>query len=102
MKCDTGTLIEEFSDFLRVQRSASPNTLQSYLADVRQFFDWRDEKIVDLAEINERILRGYFDALTKKDISVRSVQFIKIMRRRIRFRNLKLLVFRWLCPSRSL
>lgn len=74
---DAPTLLEEFSRYLRVQRSVAENTLSSYLADIRQFtnfFGDPETGVVSLDTINEESIRKYLDHLSDKDISLRSIQ----------------------------
>jgi len=90
-RLDTKTLIEEFKDYLQVQRAVAQNTLESYLADLRQFFDYfeRDRKYsVNLQTITEDKVRAYLDYLASQDISLRSIQR-KITALRVLFRFLR-------------
>lgn len=88
-RVDPKSLIEEFERYLRVQRSVAENTLTSYRADLRQFFDFLkpDAAGVDLRKISEEDLRNYLQWLADQDISLRSVQR-KITALRVLFRFL--------------
>ena len=35
----TGKIISDYSDYLRIERAMSPNTVASYVSDLREFFD---------------------------------------------------------------
>lgn len=75
-KLDTQSLLEEFKSYLQVQRSVAPNTLSSYAADLRQFFEYlkADKDGFEVDKIDERVIRSYLDHLAKNNISLRSIQ----------------------------
>jgi len=77
-KFDPKALIEEFQDYLRVQRSVADNTLSSYQADLRQFFEYylggTKELSVQLSKIKEQDIRKFLDHLAEHKISLRSIQ----------------------------
>jgi integrase/recombinase XerD len=90
-KFDTKSLVDEFSDYLQVQRAVSENTLSSYQADLRQFLDYLDKdnkRVVSFVSVNEKKMRTYLDSLAKQKISLRSIQR-KISTLRIFFRYLQ-------------
>ncbi len=63
----TGKIISDYSDYLRIERAMSPNTVASYVSDLREFFD-----IVPLppAEVASDDIVAYL--AKRKDISKRS------------------------------
>ncbi|MBN8555475.1 MAG: site-specific tyrosine recombinase XerD [Deltaproteobacteria bacterium] len=76
-KLDTKALLEEFRDFLQVQRGASQNTLSSYDADLRQFFEYIDKEkrsLINFDGITETKIKNYLDHLANQNISLRSIQ----------------------------
>lgn len=90
---DPKTLLDEFRDYLRVQRSLAENTLSSYLADLRQFFEYiaKDQASsgsVDLRKISDRSVRSFLDHLADQKISLRSIQR-KVTAIRVLFRFLQ-------------
>lgn len=86
-KLDSQVLLEEFRDYLQVQRSVANNTLGSYLADLRQFFEYAGggQRQVQLDQLTEEKLRAYLDHLAEQAISLRSIQR-KLTALRILFR----------------
>ncbi len=89
VKLDIDSLLEEFRAFLNVQRGVSQNTLASYQADLKQFthfFKSKDGVTIDFKNIHEAEIKSYLDHLTKKDISLRSIQRkITVLRALFRF-----------------
>jgi integrase/recombinase XerD len=84
--------------FLKVQKGASENTLLSYRADVKQFFDYLNSKVdrasqkflVNFDQITERQIRGFLDFLSRQQVSLRSIQRkISSLRVLYRFLNAK-------------
>ncbi len=78
-KLDTKALLEEFIEHLRVHRGASENTLLSYRADLKQFFEYLDTKLdrkslVNFDQLTEKQIRQYLNFLTDAKISLRSIQ----------------------------
>jgi integrase/recombinase XerD len=88
-KIDPQVLIEEFREYLRVQRSVALNTLTSYEADLRQFFDWLKVASAGFepSRMSEARVRAFLDHLTAQDISLRSIQR-KLTALRVLFRFL--------------
>ncbi len=94
-RIDTKALLEEFLDYLQVQRGSSQNTLLSYAADLKQFFDYLDSKndrsekrfLFNFNALNEKQIRQFLDHLSAQQISLRSIQR-KITTLRILFRFL--------------
>lgn len=81
-RLDTKALLEEFTDYLKVDRGASLNTLMSYVADLRQFFEFLDSKsdrgdkkfLFNFKTLTEKQIRGFLEHLTAQKISLRSIQ----------------------------
>lgn len=75
-RLETQSLLEEFGEYLRVQRSVAANTLSSYQTDLRQFFEYlkADKEGLDLRSIDEARVRAYLDHLSDNSISLRSIQ----------------------------
>lgn len=75
-RVDPLSLLEEFERYLRVQKAVAENTLSSYRADLRQFFDFLKPPAsgVDLSSISEAVIRKYIDWLADQEIGLRSVQ----------------------------
>jgi len=75
-KIDAQVLLEEFREYLRVQRSVAANTLSSYEADLRQFFEWLKAGTLGFepSKLTEARVRAFLDHLTAQEISLRSVQ----------------------------
>lgn len=86
---DPKTLLEEFKEYLQVHRSVAQNTLSSYLADLRQFFDYLkgDKATVFINRVDEAKVRDFLDHLAEQKISLRSIQR-KVTALRILFRFL--------------
>lgn len=90
-KVDIATLMEEFLDYLQVHRAASENTLSSYRADLKQFFEYADRQkkgVIQIESINETKITDFLDHLSSEKISLRSIQR-KISTLRALFRFLK-------------
>jgi len=81
-RLDTKALLEEYSEYLQVQRGASQNTLASYQADLKQFFEYLDTKtdrvekkfLFNFSTLNEKNIRQYLSHLETQKISLRSIQ----------------------------
>ena len=61
-------LVEQFLDYLRAERDASPLTLRNYSADIHAFRGWFEEQFKhppDWARIDSFHLRGYLVHLSK-------------------------------------
>lgn len=94
-RLETKALLQEFLDYLKVNRGASQNTLLSYAADLKQFFDFLDSKsdrvekkfLVNFSVLTEKQIRGFLDHLSAEKISLRSIQR-KITTLRILFKFL--------------
>lgn len=77
-RLDPKVLIDEFQEYLRVQRSVAENTLTSYYADLRQFFEYilksSESVTVDLEKLSSNDIKAFLDHLADQDISLRSIQ----------------------------
>lgn len=75
-KLDPKVLLEEFREYLKVQRSVATNTLSSYEADLRQLFEYLGAPTqgLRLDQITEEKVRAYLDHLGNHQISLRSIQ----------------------------
>jgi len=65
----TDALVEQFLNYLRAERDASPLTLRNYSADIRAFRDWFEEKFKrspDWTRIDPFHLRGYLVHLSER------------------------------------
>ena len=65
----TDALVEQFLNYLRVERDASPLTLRNYSADIRAFRVWFEEKFKltpDWTRIDPFHLRGYLVHLSER------------------------------------
>lgn len=66
-------LIEQFGNYLRVERNLSPHTLRNYLSDLKQFQQFlRQEglcqgkgKKIKVQEVDHNVVRAYLGALAK-------------------------------------
>jgi tyrosine recombinase XerC len=61
--------IEEFLDYLRYERNASPHTLSSYRIDLLQLADYLAARKIRLREVDNVVLRGFLLELHQKKIS---------------------------------
>ena len=62
----TDTLVEQFTNYLRVERDASPLTIRNYAADLHAFRAWTGEKFhrpCDWSSVDHLQVRGYLVAL---------------------------------------
>ena len=62
----TDTLVEQFTNYLRVERDASPLTIRNYAADLQAFRAWTGEKFhrpCDWSSVDQLQVRGYLVAL---------------------------------------
>jgi site-specific recombinase XerD len=73
---DTGltTAIEDYLERLRTQRRLSPNTIEAYRSDLRQFATFCERLgVSDLAAVSRRTLRRHLAQLTTRGYAPRSV-----------------------------
>jgi integrase/recombinase XerC len=68
-------LIDQYIEYLTLERNYAKLTAQAYQTDIYQFFDYcRSEYEIDIAsDIHKNILRSWIVSLSKKDISIRSI-----------------------------
>lgn len=70
-----------YEEWLSHEKKAAPNTLSSYLRDVRQFSRWAEEKGISLPQVSQADVKNYVSYLEKKGKSnstiVRSVASLK-------------------------
>jgi integrase/recombinase XerD len=85
--------MEEFLDYLQIHRAASDNTLSSYRADLKQFFDYFDKEkknIISVSAITEERVMAFLEHLASEKISLRSIQRkISTLRALFRFFKVK-------------
>jgi integrase/recombinase XerD len=88
-RVDPLSLLEEFDRYLRVQKAVAENTLSSYRADLRQFFDYLNPPAsgIEINKISEADVRKYLEWLAEQEIALRSIQR-KITALRVLFRFL--------------
>ncbi|HBG15176.1 MAG TPA: site-specific tyrosine recombinase XerD, partial [Firmicutes bacterium] len=59
--------LEEFTNYIAVERGLAPNTLESYGRDLRQYLDYlHDKKGISLAETTHATVGGYLLFLQAK------------------------------------
>jgi integrase/recombinase XerC len=65
-------LVDQYADYLRLQRNVSPHTLRNYLSDLRQFEDFLSqrakenaEKKIPLEAVTVHVVRAYLASLSK-------------------------------------
>lgn len=75
-KLDPQVLLEEVSHYLANQKSVAENTLVSYQADLRQFFDWLKPPSggLEFSKVNQARVQQYLDHLVENGIALRSLQ----------------------------
>ncbi|MGB8952208.1 MAG: tyrosine recombinase XerC [Candidatus Aminicenantales bacterium] len=59
--------LDEFVDYLRHERNASPHTISSYRIDLLQFARYLEERKIELSRIDNICLRGFLVELHRKD-----------------------------------
>jgi integrase/recombinase XerC len=65
-------LVDQYADYLRLQRNVSPHTLRNYLSDLRQFEEFLNqrakenaEKKIPLEAVTVHVVRAYLASLSK-------------------------------------
>lgn len=65
-------LVDQYADYLRLQRNVSPHTLRNYLSDLRQFEEFltqraeeNAEKKIPLEAVTVHVVRAYLASLSK-------------------------------------
>jgi len=67
-------LVDQYADYLRLQRNVSPHTLRNYLSDLRQFEEFLNqrakenaEKKIPLEDVTIHVVRAYLASLSKNN-----------------------------------
>lgn len=65
-------LVDQYADYLRLQRNVSPHTLRNYLSDLRQFEEFLDQRAKENAKkkipfeaVTVHVVRAYLASLSK-------------------------------------
>lgn len=69
-------VIAQWTEWLRIQRNYSPHTIQSYLSDLKIFFNYFTKKKVSLADLKKmdiRDFRNFFSLRAKSSIGKSSI-----------------------------
>ena len=64
--------IIEFKSYLKIERSLSDNTIDSYLRDVRKLSDFSQEKNLNELQITKTEVKEFITDINKEGISARS------------------------------
>ncbi|MGM8214458.1 tyrosine recombinase XerC [Bacillaceae bacterium W0354] len=66
--------INEFVQFLRVEKNASQYTIDNYLSDLKQFYNFLiKETVTAYKDVNHQVIRLFLTELYEKDLSRRTV-----------------------------
>lgn len=69
-----GALLDSFLQYLRAECGMSPNTLAAYGTDLRQFFDWLDERgSRSVAAVDLKLLAAYLEHLRERNLAVTTI-----------------------------
>jgi integrase/recombinase XerD len=69
-----GALLDSFLQYLRAECGMSPNTLAAYGTDLRQFFEWLDERgSRSVAAVNLKLLAEYLEHLRDRNLAVTTI-----------------------------
>ena len=67
-------MVDQYADYLRLQRNVSPHTLRNYLSDLRQFEEFLNqrakenaEKKIPLEDVTIHVVRAYLASLSKNN-----------------------------------
>ncbi|GAB4072493.1 tyrosine recombinase XerC [Barrientosiimonas marina] len=64
----------DFTEYLQIEKNASPYTVRFYVDDLEDFFAFlEEEQISSLEDVNQRIIRVYLTRLYKRKLGRRSV-----------------------------
>jgi len=83
-------LANKFEKFLRFERGYSDFTINSYITDLFQFFDYIDNnEIKNISDVKKNVIRGFLESLYKEGISNKTLRrklsclrtFFKYLRR---------------------
>ena len=50
IEIDNKEYIDDFSDYLKIDKNYSSNTIESYIRDIRGFLEYTDKEIVDISK----------------------------------------------------
>ena len=64
--------IKEFKSYLRIERSLSENTIDSYLRDIRKLAKFSEEKDLNELQITKAEVKEFIASINKEEISARS------------------------------
>ncbi|MBT6808240.1 MAG: site-specific integrase, partial [Flavobacteriales bacterium] len=64
--------IKEFKSYLKIERSLSDNTIDSYLRDVRKLAEFSEEKELDELQITKAEVKEFIAFINTEGISARS------------------------------
>jgi len=64
--------IKEFKSYLRIERSLSDNTIDSYLRDIRKLAKFSEEKDLNELQITKAEVKKFIASINKEGISARS------------------------------
>ena len=64
--------IKEFKSYLRIERSLSDNTIDSYLRDIRKLAKFSEEKDLNELQITKAKVKEFIASINKEEISARS------------------------------
>ncbi len=71
---NTEQLVEQFLNYMRVEKNASPLTLQHYTADLHQFCQFmKQHEVIDFAAVSYFFVRNFLAELHHQDYAKRSV-----------------------------
>lgn len=77
--------IEQFSEYLRTERRYSHNTVQAYIHDINQFFEFAEDN-TQIQELNAHVIRAWIYNLTESGIAPRSInRKLSALRKYIRY-----------------
>lgn len=67
-------IIDEFIDFIRIEKGLSQNTIQSYLRDLKQYDTYlNDKKISHIDNVDRTVIQKYFQKLKEEGKSSKSI-----------------------------
>ncbi|MFD2628375.1 tyrosine recombinase XerC [Oceanobacillus kapialis] len=71
---DFDKAIKAFTSYLQIEKNASPYTVKYYLNDLETFYEFlQGEGIIDLGDVDQKVVRIYLTMLYNKQLSRRSV-----------------------------
>ena len=66
------TSIKEFKTYLKIERSLSDNTIDSYLRDIKKLAHFAEEKKINELKITKRDIKEFIVEINKEGISSRT------------------------------